>query len=141
MDSPALALYHDLYAVHGLHLEADGDEIRYRPASRMTPELLEGIRLHKAELLEILRLPSFEGLPRASCPSCGGTDLWLGARGLTWLCVVCTPPASPGDVRIRHESPTRDELLLYFTVPVPETTQGKQEPVDDMATQEVGCAT
>jgi len=128
MDSPAHEFYHDLYAVYGLHLQADGDRIRVWPASKITPAIRAGIRLHKAELLEILRLPIFEGLPRASCQACGSRDLWLGARGLTWLCVSCAPPPSPEEVRIRHKDQGGSDLTMEFTIPVRNT-------VDDTATK------
>ena len=37
-----------------IELKIDGDRIRYRPKSSMTPELLEQVKVHKPELLSIL---------------------------------------------------------------------------------------
>ncbi|PLS85944.1 MAG: hypothetical protein CYG60_09850, partial [Actinobacteria bacterium] len=34
--------------------------LRFRPASRMTPELVEGLRAHKAEILEALEGPRIQ---------------------------------------------------------------------------------
>lgn len=40
----------------GVHVRADGETLRYRaPKGAMTPELLEALKLHKPELLRLLR--------------------------------------------------------------------------------------
>jgi hypothetical protein len=39
----------------GINFTVAGDRIRYRPASRMPPDLIETLRSHKAELLQALR--------------------------------------------------------------------------------------
>jgi hypothetical protein len=39
----------------GVSLTVEGDRIRYRPASRMPPDLVETLRSHKAELLQALK--------------------------------------------------------------------------------------
>jgi len=36
---------------------ADGGDLRIRPGSRLTPELLERLRAHKPELLDLLTWP------------------------------------------------------------------------------------
>ena len=38
----------------GIELVASGDRLRYRPRSAVTPDLVERLRIHKAELLAIL---------------------------------------------------------------------------------------
>jgi hypothetical protein len=41
--------------VRGIKLEAQGDRLRYRPASAVTPELLKALAAHKVEILSLLR--------------------------------------------------------------------------------------
>jgi hypothetical protein len=41
----------------GVTVVADGGDLRIRPASRLTPELVEGLRARKAELVERLSWP------------------------------------------------------------------------------------
>ena len=43
----------------GIEMQADGDRLRFRPLSAMTPDLMERVRDHKAELLTILSEPSY----------------------------------------------------------------------------------
>ena len=38
----------------GVTLEPAGDRLRFRPKRNLTPELVEGLRMHKAEILEAL---------------------------------------------------------------------------------------
>ena len=38
----------------GIRLEADGERLRYRPQSVLTPDLLDRLKAHKGELLELL---------------------------------------------------------------------------------------
>lgn len=45
----------DLAARHGITARLDGDAVKLRPADRVTPELLETLRQHKAEIREHLR--------------------------------------------------------------------------------------
>ena len=51
--------------IAGLHLERDGARLAIRPASRVTPALLEEIRAHKPALLALLdlNLPIAEVVP------------------------------------------------------------------------------
>jgi len=42
-------------ARRGLELQVNGDKLRYRPRSAMTPDLAERIKGHKSDLLAILR--------------------------------------------------------------------------------------
>ena len=41
----------------GVELRAEGDRLRYRPVSAVTPEDVEALRRHKSELLAILAPP------------------------------------------------------------------------------------
>ncbi|MDP8952105.1 MAG: hypothetical protein M3N18_07700 [Actinomycetota bacterium] len=50
----------------GVTLEPAGDRLRFRPKRNLTPELVEGLRQHKAEILERLEKcerPHFLGTP------------------------------------------------------------------------------
>lgn len=83
-------------------LVADGDTLRYRPRSALTPDLAERLRTHKAELLAILGPtegtdgaatgPAWEDcIEPEPCPDCGGVLCWwdpLGDR----RCLACDPP-------------------------------------------------
>ena len=53
----AITLIKDLARL-GIQLKADGDRLRYAPRSAVTPALVEQIKAHKGELLEILRNPT-----------------------------------------------------------------------------------
>ena len=70
--------------VRGVDLSIVGDRLRYRPASRLTPELVEGLRQHKAKILERL-----EG--DVSSATVAGDE--------------------PPEVSRRHDNPSRDSLL------------------------------
>ena len=41
----------------GIELQAAGDKLRLRPSRDVPPDLLSAIRIHRAELLELLGLP------------------------------------------------------------------------------------
>ena len=41
-------------ARRGIRLEADGERLRYHPRSALTPDLLDRLKAHKAELLTLL---------------------------------------------------------------------------------------
>jgi hypothetical protein len=56
----------------GIELVAEGDRLRYRPRSAVTPELAQRLRTHKAELLAIL----------GHAEGAGGDDLAERARRL-----------------------------------------------------------
>jgi hypothetical protein len=47
----------------GIELRASGDMVRYRPRHAMTPDLLERLRMHKAEILASLA-NGFRFVPR-----------------------------------------------------------------------------
>lgn len=50
----------------GVRVEADGDRLRYSPPSKMTPELVELLRQHKAALLETLGRTLFPATTKTS---------------------------------------------------------------------------
>lgn len=63
----AAALVADLRA-RGVTLRPDGDRLRVRPAEALTPQELETLRRHKAEVLALLA-PGVE--PRSAAPASG----------------------------------------------------------------------
>ena len=65
IDSPA-ALLADLTR-SGIKLVASGDKLRYRPRDRMTPGLIDRLRVHKQEILALMRCGASGGdAPAAS---------------------------------------------------------------------------
>jgi len=51
----------------GIRLEADGERLRYCPRSALTPDLLDRLKAHKAELLALLRpVPIVKAQPMPS---------------------------------------------------------------------------
>ena len=73
----------------GIDLLADGDVLRFRPASRITASMLEQLCEHKREILSILQDQQYR--PRSPttirCPWCADTSLLESSSGL-W-CSVC----------------------------------------------------
>jgi hypothetical protein len=53
----------------GIRLEAHGERLRYFPRSALTPDLLDRLKAHKADLLAVLR-PAPEGVPNLPAPTC-----------------------------------------------------------------------
>ena len=51
----------------GIRLEAEGDRLRYFPRSALTPDLLDGLKAHKAELLPML----WSAAELGTCEYCG----------------------------------------------------------------------
>lgn len=49
-------------AQHGIELQPHCDAIRYRPRSAMTPDLLERLRAHKAEVLAMAIIQQVQDL-------------------------------------------------------------------------------
>lgn len=70
----------ELVRVRGVEAFVRGDRLVLRPASKLSPEILETLRMHKAELLTHLRRSSASrvgpwqppGAVTRTCPSCGG---------------------------------------------------------------------
>jgi hypothetical protein len=88
----------------GIELVAHGDRLRYRPRTAVTPDLAERLRIHKGELLTILRdarapdgtNPGMweDGMyPPEPCPACGGLLFWWNPLG-DRRCVGCDPPVT-----------------------------------------------
>lgn len=50
----------------GVRVEADGDRLRYSPRSRVTPELVELLKVHKPELLKTLGRVLYPKAPEQS---------------------------------------------------------------------------
>lgn len=63
--TPAEALYADLRS-RGIDLGTDGERIRWRPATLVSPRDAELIRQHRSDLIAIVR----EGRPSPACPTC-----------------------------------------------------------------------
>jgi len=76
----------------GIVVEPVGERLRLEaPEGALTPALLDQVRHHKAELLELLRAPWWTA--PAACPYCGAATapyLLPRAAGLpAVLCAVC----------------------------------------------------
>ncbi len=91
----------------GIELRPQGDKIAFRPKEAMTPELLDRLQLHKADLLTMLRSDPHLGLPLAlplplslfelvartkgACYLCGSVVFWRLKHGTELICAVCHP--------------------------------------------------
>ena len=83
----------DELARRGILLVANGDRLRFHPRDAMTPELLEQLKSHKAEVLAVMDDPwptEDEPWPEP-CPKCFGLELWETMTG-RWRCMKCDPP-------------------------------------------------
>jgi hypothetical protein len=96
----------------GVTIIADGDHLRLRPRSLLTPEDLDALRTHKPELLALLRRPRPPALwslwpdtlpsygkrttgPLTSCSMCtGGTWAYFGAKPFCLSCTTAVARAS-----------------------------------------------
>jgi hypothetical protein len=121
-------------------LIADGDRLRYRPRSAMTPDLAKRLATHKYELIAALQPagstrdaepePSIvpanatdERYLVAPCPDCGGLMFWWDGEGER-QCTRCRPPRTAirileRTVRLRRKYRIPDttnstELLAYL---------------------------
>lgn len=73
----------------GIRLESDGDKLRFFPRSKATPELVEQMKSHKAELLAIL-----DDGP-------GETEINIFDAGAVWQAIIDrveTDPDFPPDL-------------------------------------------
>jgi len=71
-----------LLSVHGDELNVDA------PNDALTSDVLECMRQHKTEIIEILRMPS----PHGSCHQCGETTQAMLTRpdgSCDWMCEPC----------------------------------------------------
>ena len=84
-------LFNEL-ADRGVTLVSDGDRLRYYPRAKMTPELVERLREHKAEVVAVIAdpWPADYNEPEP-CEKCNGLDLWETFTG-RWRCSKCDPP-------------------------------------------------
>ena len=83
------ALLVDLRA-RGVVLVAEGDRLRCRPRSLLTPADLIVLQANKPAIIDRLN----SGLRRIACITCHGSRFWLSVRGAT-ICGDCHPPGSP----------------------------------------------
>ena len=90
-------------ARRGIRLEAHGGRLRYSPRSAVTPELMEGMRNHKPELLtlvaydrwQLYESSAWDDLPEPLEPhgECSGLNCWWDATGQQH-CADCDPPTA-----------------------------------------------
>jgi hypothetical protein len=104
----------DHLASRGVEVSVVGDKLRFRPASKMSPDLVETVRRHKPAIVARLRETETSGfgrllnlagsgqtiLPEAddcdlipigsawSCPKCGSYEAWQDLRE-GWHCMRC----------------------------------------------------
>ncbi len=92
----------------GVRLQADGDKLRFNPRSAVTPDMLARLKVHKAELLALLRngaavvaapaefplkwIEPDDDVSVPPCPTCGGSELWETISG-DWRCQHCDAAA------------------------------------------------
>lgn len=93
----------------GVRLEPRGERLRFYPRSPLTRGLLDELKAHKSEILNLLKginstrtqLVEFgtDGWPVDSidpdeighCPKCGSLEMWQNPAG-AWRCRTCRPP-------------------------------------------------
>lgn len=77
-------------ARRGVRLEAAGERLRYFPRSALTPELLDRLKAHKAELLAMLRAAGQAPPAAQTAAKSAADDLGI------------VPPARPAEARLEH---------------------------------------
>ena len=89
----------------GVTVVPDGDTLRYRPRSAMTPDLAALLKKYRAELLTALRPPmapveAVEAVllessiePPNPCPDCDGLLFWWNLDN-DQRCMICDPPTT-----------------------------------------------
>ena len=60
----------------GIQIQRRGDRLRLSPAAALSPELLEQLKSHKRELLELMRNQSSQRTVTARCARCDWHD-WV----------------------------------------------------------------
>lgn len=78
----------------GVQVVAEGDRVRFRPATAVDGLLRERIRRCKPQLLELLRTPveRRECDRSVPCRCCGSLDFWALATIGHWVCGGCHAP-------------------------------------------------
>ena len=85
--------------MRGVILKVNGDRLLFHPVNAMTTDLRVALRMHKAELVEMLeRIQGTAPIPAGwllrPCPNCGSHEFWRSIYGLL-ICETCHPPACP----------------------------------------------
>ena len=78
----------------GVELVAEGDRLRCRPKSALTPADLEELRAHKAEVLARLSPDADRAATKVVCYCCRESRFWRSIHGQV-VCGICHPPAHP----------------------------------------------
>ncbi len=76
----------------GFTLLADGDVLRCRPGSALTPEDLNTLTSMKAQILGALRAGTAPKSPPVKCFACRGSRFWRSVYDVI-VCARCHPPA------------------------------------------------
>ena len=92
----------DLHA-RGVERIADGELLRCRPKSALTPEVLDELRARKPEVLACLRTGADSGEANLICYACRESRFWHSIHGQV-VCAVCHPPADPRLVAERNHT-------------------------------------
>lgn len=82
----------------GVKLQIDGNRLRYAPRSALSRDLLERLKLHKAEVLVVLEAMSRDAgdvdpQDINPCSRCGRLEQWQSLSG-NWRCLHCEPMAA-----------------------------------------------
>ncbi len=102
----------------GVELIVVGDRLRYRPAARVTTQLVHRIQGSKAELLArlsprpslALAKPDQTNERLTPCRCCGGRDFWALKHVLYWVCVRCHEPLPARETLVWHRVEAASEV-------------------------------
>jgi hypothetical protein len=90
----ATDLVRQLHA-RGVVLVPDGDTLRCRPKSALSPEDLAALKAMKAEVIATLTSrPSVQQTAALKCFSCKGHQFWRSTYGVV-ICATCHPAPCP----------------------------------------------
>jgi hypothetical protein len=87
------ALLAGLHA-RGIRVEADGQLLRCRPKSAMTPGDLKILSCNKQAVLDYLVKGAPGDALRLTCNWCKGNRMWRSTHNVV-ICGICHPPAKP----------------------------------------------
>lgn len=83
------------FRARGVTLRPDGDLLRFRPKSALTPEDLALLRQRKPEILDYLRAQASPSpTEKVVCFCCHERRFWVSTHGVT-VCAKCHPPPYP----------------------------------------------